>query len=108
MKTRRAVRQHNALQSLPAYYKGYLLTPHHVAVQDSQTGARLWSVGVFIRTTDQAEEQNRYFRLKGVFVNSKFEAFNHALSFGKRLVNEDLHAYIKRHCPADLSRNQPY
>jgi len=77
-------------------YKGFILTPHAVQVEDGQSRARLWTVGVLLRTETQHEDRNRYFQLRGVLVSSKSDALRQGMSYGRRLIDEELIAYIRR------------
>jgi hypothetical protein len=78
-------------------YKGFVLTPHSVRVEEKEVRARLWTVGVFLRTDMQTDNQKRYFQLRGVLTSSKSDALKEAISYGKRLIDEELIAYIRRH-----------
>lgn len=81
----------------PKRYKGFVVTPHSAQIEDRQVGARLWTVGAFLRTETQAPDLNKYFQQRGVFVSTKAEALERGLAYGKRLVDEELVTFVRLH-----------
>jgi hypothetical protein len=77
-------------------YRGYVITPHSAQVANEQLRSRLWTVGVFVRTVSQREDQNRYFQLRGCLVSTKTDALKESLSYGKRLVDHELLSIVAR------------
>jgi hypothetical protein len=73
-------------------YKGFLITPCVFRADDS---ARLWSIGVFVRTEKQTPDQNRYFQLKGIFADSRLQAFERSLAYAKELIDQDVVSLIE-------------
>lgn len=85
------------MRARPKRYKGFVVTPHSAQIEDRQAGARLWTVAAFLRTEKQSPDLNKYFQQRGVFVSTKAEALERGVSYGKRLVDEELVTFVRQH-----------